>query len=131
LIAVQTSVARSDLGAATSTVQFSRSIGGAIGVSVMGVVLSTQLAATLRQAGLDPAQVDVNRLLGEGGETLGAALGDVVRNGLAHGVQGVFVVALIAAVLAFVATLFTPRDRRAAAPPADMPARVSDGSTGS
>ncbi len=39
LLAVQNSVRRSVLGTATSTVQFSRSIGGALGVSVMGALL--------------------------------------------------------------------------------------------
>ncbi|MBK8836982.1 MAG: MFS transporter [Anaerolineae bacterium] len=36
LIAVQSSVQRFELGTATSTLQFSRSIGGALGVNVMG-----------------------------------------------------------------------------------------------
>ena len=44
LIAVQSSVRREDLGVATSTIQFSRSIGGTLGVSVMGVFLSASLA---------------------------------------------------------------------------------------
>lgn len=126
LIAVQTSVARSDMGAATSTVQFSRSIGGAIGVSVIGVVLSTQLAASLRAAGLDPAQVDVNQFMGEGAGSSLVGMNEAIRTGLAHGVQGVFVVALIAAILAFASTLFTPHDRKAITPSADAPVRASE-----
>src|SRR5687767_12281001 len=42
LIAVQTSVKRRQLGTATSTLQFSRSIGGTLGVSVMGAALSAR-----------------------------------------------------------------------------------------
>jgi predicted MFS family arabinose efflux permease len=44
LIAVQSAVPRSDLGAATSMTQFFRAVGGAIGVSVMGVVMARYLA---------------------------------------------------------------------------------------
>src|SRR6266498_4061008 len=43
LIAVQTTVERRYLGTATSTMQFSRSIGGTLGVSVMGAALSARL----------------------------------------------------------------------------------------
>ena len=45
LIAVQSAVPRSDLGAATSMTQFFRTIGGAVGLSVMGAVMIRQLAA--------------------------------------------------------------------------------------
>jgi MFS family permease len=53
LIAVQTTVERRYLGTATSTMQFSRSIGGTIGVSVMGAALSARLISNLSAAGLD------------------------------------------------------------------------------
>lgn len=45
LIGVQSAVARADLGAATSLTQFCRSLGGAVGVSVMGAVMAQRLAA--------------------------------------------------------------------------------------
>ena len=47
LIAIQQSVSRAQLGIATSLNQFSRSIGGAVGVAIMGTVLSAGLAAEL------------------------------------------------------------------------------------
>ena len=47
LIAVQSVVARQDLGAATSMTQFFMSIGGALGLSVMGAVMSQRLHAGL------------------------------------------------------------------------------------
>lgn len=47
LIAVQQAVERSKLGIATSLNQFSRSIGGALGVAVMGAVLTAGLASQL------------------------------------------------------------------------------------
>jgi hypothetical protein len=52
LIGVQSAVDRTDLGAATSLTQFCRSLGGAIGVSVMGAVMAQRMAAgaTMTQA---------------------------------------------------------------------------------
>src|SRR5437870_5448646 len=47
LIAVQSVVARSDLGAATSLTQFFLSVGGALGLSLMGAVMSQRLHAGL------------------------------------------------------------------------------------
>ena len=47
LIAVQSVVARSDLGTATSLTQFFMSIGGALGLSLMGAVMSQRLHAGL------------------------------------------------------------------------------------
>jgi EmrB/QacA subfamily drug resistance transporter len=44
LIAVQSAVPRADLGAATSMTQFCRTIGGAVGLSVMGAVMIRRLA---------------------------------------------------------------------------------------
>ena len=44
LIAVQSAVPRADLGAATSMTQFCRTIGGAVGLSVMGAVMVRRLA---------------------------------------------------------------------------------------
>ena len=50
LIAVQQAVPRTVLGTATSLNQFSRAIGGAVGVAIMGAFLSAGLGANLRNA---------------------------------------------------------------------------------
>src|SRR5687767_12802813 len=50
LIAVQQAVEKSKLGVATSLNQFSRSIGGAIGVAVLGAVLTASLATELNRS---------------------------------------------------------------------------------
>jgi EmrB/QacA subfamily drug resistance transporter len=50
LIAVQSAVSRADLGAATSMTQFCRTLGGAVGLSVMGAVMTRRLAAGLPMA---------------------------------------------------------------------------------
>jgi hypothetical protein len=50
LIAVQSAVARADLGIATSMTQFFRAVGGALGLAVMGTVMARRLAAGLPMA---------------------------------------------------------------------------------
>lgn len=50
LIAVQSAVPRSDLGIATSMTQFFRTVGGAIGLSVMGAVMAHRLHAGMPMA---------------------------------------------------------------------------------
>jgi EmrB/QacA subfamily drug resistance transporter len=50
LIAVQSSVTRAELGAATSMIQFFRTLGGTIGLSVMGTVMAWRLSVGLGAA---------------------------------------------------------------------------------
>lgn len=52
LLAVQHSVARSELGLATSLNLFARSIGGAVGVAIMGAILGAGLGGSARDAGI-------------------------------------------------------------------------------
>jgi EmrB/QacA subfamily drug resistance transporter len=123
LIAVQTSIPRAQLGIATSGTIFFRSIGGAVGVAVMGAVLTVQM------------QAQMGRLMGLAGDAFSAEkLADLVRHPdallnpaaraqlpppvlnalqemLATALHGVFLVGLVAVVLAFVITLFLPKDR--------------------
>ena len=109
LIAVQNDVPREQLGTATATVQFSRSIGGTLGVSVMGAIMSAQLSSALRGAGREPGSVDVAQLLDPVSGGASAALDTVALGALESALHSVFLVALAAAVLGLIATLFTPR----------------------
>jgi EmrB/QacA subfamily drug resistance transporter len=112
MIAVQSSVERRLLGTATATVQFSRSIGGTLGVSVMGLILTTSLAAQLAAAGLDPNSISLADLIDP--QKVGAATAAIegpVRDAMAAAISDVFVAALIAAVLALGVTLLAPRER--------------------
>jgi hypothetical protein len=112
LIAVQSTVERRLLGTATSTIQFSRSIGGVLGVSVMGVVLSMSLAANLQAAGMDPTTVSLNSLLDPIAQaTTSATLDATLRTALAGAIQNVFLLALIASVIGLVATALAPGGR--------------------
>jgi Na+/melibiose symporter-like transporter len=119
LLAVQSSVARSDMGSATSAIQFTRSIGGALGVSVMGVALAAQLDSLLRERGLAPGSIDLDAALEPA--TAGAAASGAL---IGEAIVIVFVIAWIAAVLALLATLVAPGGRVSAlrrpdAPPAE------------
>jgi EmrB/QacA subfamily drug resistance transporter len=111
LIAVQNEVRRDMLGAATATLQFSRNIGGMLGVSVMGAILATQASANLFARGIDPESVSLSALIG--GADLGTlgARGTAVEGALAGAMASVFVAALVAAVLALLVTLLAPRER--------------------
>jgi MFS family permease len=105
LIAVQTSVTRRQLGTATSMLQFSRSMGGTLGVSVMGAALSTRLAANLIAARLDP---DLVRQLLDPLTSSGVVIAEEARFAMANAIHLVFVIAFFAAALAMIAVLFTP-----------------------
>jgi MFS family permease len=112
MIAVQSTVRRRDMGTATSAIQFSRSIGGALGVSVMGVALSVRLATRLAEAGLDPASVSLNSLIDPLARTgAGSLLEATLARALAGAMQGVFMIACVAALLGLVATLLAPAGR--------------------
>ena len=60
VLAVQNNVAQSDLGAASSVVTFFRSMGGSIGVSALGAVLSHQVADERRPTGLARLGIQVD-----------------------------------------------------------------------
>jgi EmrB/QacA subfamily drug resistance transporter len=108
LIAVQTTVERRHLGTATSTLQFSRSIGGTLGVSVMGAALSASLAANLSASGLSLDLISqlLNPLPGTQ-----AAIDEAARIAVANAINLVFIIAFVAALLALVVTLFSPRQQ--------------------
>ncbi|MFN8485966.1 MAG: MDR family MFS transporter [Caldilineaceae bacterium] len=113
LIAVQSAVERRFLGTATSMLQFSRSIGGTLGVSVMGALLSLRLSASLQAAGQDLSAVD--RLLAPD-PTTGAVVDNAMRGMVADALGSVFFVAFIGSILALIAVLIlTPREQIARA----------------
>jgi hypothetical protein len=114
LIAVQSAVRKQEMGTATSTLQFSRSLGGAIGVSVMGAVLSLSLSANLSASGLHPDAVALGNLLnpiGQAATGAATAMDAALRPALAGAIQNVFVVAFVAALLGLIVTSFAPRGR--------------------
>lgn len=114
VIAVQTTVERHHLGAATSMLQFSRSMGGTLGVSVMGAALSARLASNLNASGLDPNLV--TQLLDPlpGSEVI-VDIG--ARAAMANAIHLVFMISFVVAVLGLVSAIFTPRKDLVENPP--------------
>ncbi len=110
MIAVQSSVERRVLGTATSMMQFARTIGGALGVSVMGAVLSLNLAAKLSVIGKDVSAVDALLAPEPGVKTV---VDEALRGIVAGSLVNVFMIALVGAVLGLISVLvLTPRGQR-------------------
>jgi EmrB/QacA subfamily drug resistance transporter len=122
LIAVQTSVERRQLGTATSTLQFSRSIGGTLGVSVMGAALSTRLASNFIASHLDPELV---RQLLDPLPGSQVVIEEGARVAMADAIHLVFVIAFVAAALAMVTVFFTPRKELTEKSPEREPSPMS------
>ncbi len=110
-IAVQSSVARQAMGTATSTLQFSRNIGGAIGVSALGVILTLRLDEALTRSGLDPKQVSLGGLLDQSTSGTVAASLAPIRDSLSSAVQAQFIVAFVAVLGAWVVVSLAPRGK--------------------
>jgi Na+/melibiose symporter-like transporter len=122
LIAVQTTVERRYLGTATSTMQFSRSIGGTLGVSVMGAALSARLISNLSASGLD---LDLVTQLLSPLHDSSVVINEAARLAVADAISIVFVIAFVAALLGLVSTLFAPRQELKDKPPQNEAVTIS------
>ena len=99
---------RSDIGRGQSLVAFFRSLGGAIGVSVLGALLGQP--GHLHCRGLAAIGVVTGRR-GAGAElpnpaTLPQPIREVVQDAFGHGIGDVFLAATPFAILAFLAVIF-------------------------
>jgi EmrB/QacA subfamily drug resistance transporter len=123
LIAVQQSVDRSQLGIATSLNQFSRAIGGALGVAVMGAVLTAGLSNQLIRAAStggsllthDQAEAlasNPNALIEPTAKSsLPAGILPVLQDSMAAAIQPVFWLVVAMCVLALLSSLLLPGER--------------------
>lgn len=120
LIAVQQSVPRTQLGIATSLNQFSRSIGGAVGVAVMGAVLSAGLATQLSNiahsgGALTPERAaelaaNPNALIDpQARAALPPGALDALQGAMAAAIHNVFWVGTVLAGLALLVAFYLPR----------------------
>jgi MFS family permease len=119
LIAVQSAVPRSLLGSATSLTTFFRTIGGAVGVAIMGAAMSYRLERGLAGVVMTAPVGLRERLQWLAAHpdlvvnpvtrrTLGGDVLGQMRPALAHALAGVFLVGLIIAVTALVSALLVP-----------------------
>lgn len=108
VLVVQNTVSMQDMGAGSSLVAFVRSLGGAIGVSVLGAVLATKAASSI-ESGLSKAGASA----GTGGglksgqvpdlSTLPEPIVKIIEHAYGIGVAEIFLVAAPMAVIAFIA----------------------------
>ncbi|MFD8825139.1 MDR family MFS transporter [Streptomyces sp. NPDC059605] len=116
VLVLQNTVPLGELGAASGAITFFRSLGGTIGVSVLGAVLANQVAMKiadgLAELGVDPAASS------SGGSTLDIAampprIQEVVRAAYGDATGTIFLISAAIAVVGVVAALFlTPTKLR-------------------
>jgi EmrB/QacA subfamily drug resistance transporter len=115
VLVVQNSIEVKNLGVATSAVTFFRSLGGTIGVSVLGSILGTVIADRIGSgvAGLEPAdQALAAQTLGSGTipqvATLPEPLRIVVESAYGIGVGDVFLFSIPLAIITLIAVILLP-----------------------
>ncbi|MFJ2433479.1 MFS transporter [Streptomyces anulatus] len=116
VLVLQNTVPLSEIGAASGAITFFRSLGGTMGVSVLGAVLAHQVATRitdgLTKLGIDPAAS------GSSGSTLNVAamppqVQDIVRAAYGEATGHIFLISAGIAVIGVIASLFlTPTKLR-------------------
>ncbi|MFF5844451.1 MFS transporter [Streptomyces massasporeus] len=113
VLCTQNQVEPGDLGAASSTVTFFRSLGGAVGVSALGAVLGTRITDYVKDglADLGPKGAALGHAgTGEGNipdlSAMPAPIRTVVESAYGHGVADVFLYSAPMALLALLVALF-------------------------
>jgi EmrB/QacA subfamily drug resistance transporter len=109
IIATQNAVEVSNLGIATATIQFFRSMGGSLAVAALGTLLANRLATELqvRLGAAGAARVDTDRLLG-GGASVPGGLSDGVRAALSDALHSVFLASVPLGIVALLLALTLP-----------------------
>ncbi|MFF1770571.1 MFS transporter [Streptomyces sp. NPDC058249] len=113
VLSTQNQVAPADLGSASSTVTFFRSLGGAVGVSALGAVMANRIThyATDGLAHLGPKYASAAASSSSSGsipnmDSLPGPLRTVMESAYGHGIADVFLIAAPLALLAFLITIF-------------------------
>jgi EmrB/QacA subfamily drug resistance transporter len=115
VLVVQNTTEVKNLGVATSAVTFFRSLGGTIGVAVMGSILGTVVAENIKSdvSGLPPEQqLEAAKTLGSGAIPQISQLPDflrvIVESAYGTGVGDVFLAAVPLAIVTLIAVIFLP-----------------------
>jgi EmrB/QacA subfamily drug resistance transporter len=108
VLVVQNAVPMHDLGAGSSLIAFFRSLGGAIGVSVLGALLAhharTSIVEGLTAQGIDPARLGGASKVPDVG-SLPAPVAHVIEHAYGTGIAETFLVAAPLGLVAFLALL--------------------------
>ncbi|HEY6596299.1 MAG TPA: MDR family MFS transporter [Asanoa sp.] len=112
VLAVQNAVPQRDIGAASGTLTFFRSLGGTIGVSVLGAVLAHRVTASLTDS-FAKAGLPAPSAGGAGGnlnlDTLPAAVRTIVRVAYGDATGHIFLVSVGVGLVGVLAALLLPR----------------------
>lgn len=135
VLAVQNTVSARDIGTASASVAFFRSVGGAIGVSVLGAILGNRVKELAAQ-GFAAAGIPVGG--GSAGATLDLAdmpapVRDIMRAAYGDATAEIFLIAGAIAVVALIAVLLVterPLRRTVDIQPAARPAEAAHGPAG-
>jgi EmrB/QacA subfamily drug resistance transporter len=134
--AVQNVVPFKDMGAATSSTSFFRSLGGAIGTAIFGAILSSRLVmhldkelATLPAGSVDPSKIDANSI--ESIHALTEPVKGMVLSAYSMAIDDIFLTAIPFMIVALIIALClkeVPLRGRSAAPAAEgaTPAAVEE-----
>jgi EmrB/QacA subfamily drug resistance transporter len=108
VLAVQNTVAQRDMGSASSTVAFFRSLGGAMGVAVLGALFAThvsdQVAAGLARIGVRPTSGTAGQTLPDL-DTLPGPVRSIVENAYGDGIGHTFLLGAPFALLTLLAVI--------------------------
>ncbi|WP_225808742.1 MFS transporter [Streptomyces spinosus] len=138
VLATQNQVSPADLGSASSTVTFFRSLGGAVGVSALGAVMSRRITHYVQDGVADLSPKYQKALAGGSGSTdsipdmnaLPKPIRTLLESAYGHGIADVFMIAGCLAAIAFLITLFIKevplRTKGALAQAAEGEAPVTD-----
>ncbi|PWI16572.1 MFS transporter [Streptomyces sp. Act143] len=113
VLCTQNQVEPKDLGSASSTVTFFRSLGGAMGVSVLGAVMANKITDYVKDGLTDLGPKYASLASGSSGSSeipdmdkLPAPLRTVMESAYGHGIADVFLIAAGLAAVAFLISLF-------------------------
>jgi len=112
VLAVQNTVDVRDIGASSASVAFFRTLGGAVGVSALGAVLASQVQSAVASGvmALGPKDAAAAAQSGRAGSLdvkhMPDALAAIVRAAYGDATGHIFLIAALAAVVAFVAVIF-------------------------
>lgn len=114
-LVVQNAVPQSELGVATSALQFTRNVGATLGTAVLGTIMSAAMGQAVAEhvrelpaaqaahaRGIDASSVLDPAVL----NALPEAVADAVRHGLADAIGLVFIIVVPVSLVAFLPTLF-------------------------
>ncbi|SJN35341.1 putative transporter [Microbacterium esteraromaticum] len=111
VLAVQNTVDVADIGSASATIAFFRSLGGAVGVAALGAILTSQVATEIKERLAKLGGPGGSSAEFDGGSSLDLSalptpIQEVIHNAYADGFGIIFLISAVVSVIAVVAVLF-------------------------